>query len=60
LDAFTDLPEQVGFARTRLSLDDDAERRRRGVTGGVADCIHDVVDGVFVQTPDVCRRLRSP
>jgi len=61
LEAFTDLPEQVCLARTRLlSLHDDAQRGRHGVTGGVAEGVHHVVDGILVESLDVRRRLRSP
>ena len=60
LDALANLAEQMGLARSRRPTHDDAKRRGGGVTGGVAEGIHHIVNGVFVETGDVRRRLRSP
>ena len=60
LDAFADLSEEVGLAGPGGPANDDAERRRDGVAGGVAEGLHDVVGGVLVETLDVSLRLRPP
>ena len=48
------------LARARLTAHDDAQGCRDRVADGVAEGVHDVVDGVFVEAGNVRRRLGLP
>ena len=59
LHALADLAEQVGLARAGLPADRDAQRGGVWVTQGVAERVHDVLDGAFVEPVHV-GGLRAP